>query len=121
MLFILLNLILLLSFPPSIVRKNHVISFQNVKNILLKKKIRQEEAVRLVMLYALKYYEHPSNDLNGLINQLVSDYDANQSHIRVCCHSKSSFLFISDSKINSYLVQYILENVHSVITFKLYS
>ena len=43
---------------------------QKVRNLLSSKKVRDVDAVRLVMLYALRYEKHSNNDISGLIGVL---------------------------------------------------
>lgn len=43
---------------------------QKVKNLLNKEKIRDIDMLRLVMLYALRYEKHSSNEIAGLVDIL---------------------------------------------------
>jgi len=41
-----------------------------VRSLLSSSKLRDVDAVRLVMLYALRYEKHSNNDISGLIGVL---------------------------------------------------
>lgn len=43
---------------------------QKIRSLIASDKTREIDAVRLVMLYALRYERHNSNDINGLIDAL---------------------------------------------------
>lgn len=49
---------------------DHSASLQKVKNLLNKEKIRDVDMLRLVMLYALRYEKHSSNEIAGLVDIL---------------------------------------------------
>lgn len=49
---------------------DHSPQLQNVKRLINNPNVRESDAVKLVMLYALKYQNHSSNDIIGLKNML---------------------------------------------------
>ncbi|CAG7734227.1 unnamed protein product [Allacma fusca] len=51
---------------------NHSASLQKLKQLLDNNKIRDEDALRLVLLYALRYESHSNNDIVGLVSKLKS-------------------------------------------------
>lgn len=51
-------------------QNDHSSHLQSIKKLINSDKVREKDAVKLVMLYALRYHSHSSNDLNGLIEQL---------------------------------------------------
>uniref|UniRef100_A0A914VD54 Uncharacterized protein n=1 Tax=Plectus sambesii TaxID=2011161 RepID=A0A914VD54_9BILA len=48
----------------------HSQSLQNVRRLLQHEKTADLDATRLVMLYALRYENHPNNDIQGLVQLL---------------------------------------------------
>ena len=51
---------------------NHSSSLQRLKQLLDNPKIRDQDALRLVLLYALRYESHSNNDIVGLVSKLKS-------------------------------------------------
>lgn len=51
-------------------QNDHSSHLQSIKKLLHNDKIRNTDAAKLVMLYALRYQNHSSNDLTGLIELL---------------------------------------------------
>ncbi|CAI9721269.1 sorting-associated 45 [Octopus vulgaris] len=51
-------------------QNDHSASLQKVKNLLNKEKIRDVDMLRLVMIYALRYEKHSSNEISGLVDIL---------------------------------------------------
>ncbi|XP_018570504.1 vacuolar protein sorting-associated protein 45 [Anoplophora glabripennis] len=51
-------------------QNDHSSHLQSIKKLLNNEKVRSTDAVKLVMLYALRYQNHSNNDLNGLIETL---------------------------------------------------
>lgn len=45
-------------------------SEQKIKSLIASEKTREQDMVRLVMLYALRYEKHSNNDITGLMNTL---------------------------------------------------
>ena len=43
---------------------------QNIRGILSNDKTREEDMLRLVLLYALRYEKHSNNDISGLMQAL---------------------------------------------------
>lgn len=50
--------------------KVYVYSSQRIYQLVTDVKVREADAVALVMLYALRHEGHPNNDVRGLINAL---------------------------------------------------
>ncbi len=44
---------------------------QKIRSLISSDKTREIDALRLVMLYALRYEKHSNNDLSGLIDALA--------------------------------------------------
>jgi hypothetical protein len=57
-------------FCLSVVNYAGSVALQKVRGLLSSKKVRDVDAVRLVMLYALRYEKHSNNDISGLIGGL---------------------------------------------------
>ncbi|GAB1606588.1 vacuolar protein sorting-associated protein 45-like [Argonauta hians] len=51
-------------------QNDHSTSLQKVKSLLSKEKIREVDMLRLVMIYALRYEKHSSNEISGLVDIL---------------------------------------------------
>lgn len=51
-------------------QNDHSSHLQSIKKLLNNDKVREKDAIKLVMLYALKYQNHSSNDVIGLIELL---------------------------------------------------
>lgn len=66
--------------------------YQKIKKILAGGKIRSEEAVKLVTLYALKYNSHPNNDINGLISKLTNENNVSSRSTQVMTSVYWNFL-----------------------------
>lgn len=49
-----------------------LLKLQKIKELINNQQIRDIDAVRLVMLYALHYEKYTNNDINGLLNLLKS-------------------------------------------------
>lgn len=49
---------------------DHSTQLQNVRKLINNPKVRNSDAVKLVMLYALRYQNHSNNDIVGLVNNL---------------------------------------------------
>lgn len=43
---------------------------QKIRMLISNEKTREKDAVRLVMLYALRYEKHSNNDISGLLHVL---------------------------------------------------
>ncbi|RZF43680.1 hypothetical protein LSTR_LSTR011028 [Laodelphax striatellus] len=48
----------------------HSAQLQRIRQIITNGKLRDEEACKLVMLYALRYRQHQNNDITGLVDAL---------------------------------------------------
>lgn len=53
-------------------QSDHSMQLQKIKELINNQQIRDIDAVRLVMLYALHYEKYTNNDINGLLNLLKS-------------------------------------------------
>ncbi|ELT93726.1 hypothetical protein CAPTEDRAFT_126905 [Capitella teleta] len=51
-------------------QSDHSQSLQKIKSLIANEKTREQDAVRLVMLYALRYEKHSSNDITALMGAL---------------------------------------------------
>ncbi|XP_029036738.1 vacuolar protein sorting-associated protein 45 isoform X1 [Osmia bicornis bicornis] len=51
-------------------QSDHSMQLQKIKELINSQQIREIDCVRLVMLYALHYEKHASNDISGLLNLL---------------------------------------------------
>ncbi|XP_012172461.1 vacuolar protein sorting-associated protein 45 [Bombus affinis] len=51
-------------------QNDHSMQLQKIRELINNQQIREIDAVRLVMLYALHYEKYASNDINGLLNLL---------------------------------------------------
>lgn len=49
---------------------NHTQNLQRLKQIVANQKVRDTDALRLVLLYALRYETHSNNDIMGLVTKL---------------------------------------------------
>uniref|UniRef100_A0A1B6CKF1 Vacuolar protein sorting-associated protein 45 n=1 Tax=Clastoptera arizonana TaxID=38151 RepID=A0A1B6CKF1_9HEMI len=51
-------------------QNQHSQQLQRIRSLIQNSKLRDEEACRLVMLYALRYKKHSNNDITGLVDAL---------------------------------------------------
>lgn len=58
------------------------LQLQKIKALISNQKVRDVDTVRLVMLYALHYEKHASNDINGLV-ELLKKRNVSDKYIKV--------------------------------------
>jgi len=58
------------------------LQLQKIKVLIGNQKVRDVDTVRLVMLYALHYEKHASNDINGLV-ELLKKRNVSDKYIKV--------------------------------------
>ncbi|XP_017756227.1 PREDICTED: vacuolar protein sorting-associated protein 45 [Eufriesea mexicana] len=63
-------------------QNEHSMQLQKIKGLINNHQIREIDALRLVMLYALHYEKYTNNDINGLLN-LLKTRGVPERHIRL--------------------------------------
>ena len=66
--------------------KNYIfLQLQKIKKLINDSRVRDVDATRLVMLYALHYAKHTNNDIAGLCS-LLKKREVSEKYVKVICN-----------------------------------